>query len=1097
MGIKKYWFENLRVKVRNLVMTQVLKLTTVISVIIIFGFSYAIAQDKSVRFEQLTTADGLSQSTVNDILQDSRGFLWFATEDGLNRYDGYEFKVYRNNPNDSFSISGNQITTILEDKNNSIWVGTRGGGLNHFDREKEQFTRFTHDIDNKKSISNNYVTDLYEDEFGVILVATQSGLNILNPNTNTFSVFTEMDKNSALQNARITTITNDSKNFIWIGTVENGLFRFNRETGEIRNYMVQNSSISDNWIVTLYEDKLGALWVGTQSGGLNKFDAANDQFTNYSSVKKNISSISNNWVLSMYEDSRGTFWIGTLNGLNILNRETGEFISFIDLNLPTNLSNNSVTSLYEDRSGVFWVGTRNGALNKFTRSSSVSFTIHQNTPSIKNTISDDNIWAISEDNDKNIWVGTQGGGLNKLDKRTNQFTTYKHDLENPESLSNDFINVLFYDSKENLWIGTIDGLNKYEKESGKFIRYKNDKSDINSLSGNIITAIFEDSGGIIWIGTLNNGLNTLDPDTDEIYRFEHDARDPNSINHNSIWSIFEDNNGFVWIGTHGFGINRYDKASGVFRTFKHQSDNENSITNNYINVITQDSKGYLWFGTINGLNKFDPSTEQFTRYTTNEGLPNNVIYGILEDYRGHIWLSTNNGIADFNPETGNARVYDRGDGLPSNEYRFGAFHKSNDGTLYFGGINGMVVFKPDSIRNNPYVPPVVITDFQIFNQEVPISGVNSPLKKSITETEEIELTWKEEVFSFEFAGLHFAAPEENQYKYIMEGFDQNWQNVGNRRFVSYTNLTAGNTYTFRVKASNKDGLWNEEGTSVKLTIKPPPWKTWWAYGIYSIYTAGMLMGFINYQIGRERKKKEKIQKQNEELEALVKNRTLMLESEKEKSDSLLYNMLPREVADEIKEKGAATPRRYEEVTVLFSDFENFTSTAATMSAKKLVSEINEIFEAFDNIMDKYNLEKIKTIGDAYMAASGLPVEFEHHAMAAVKAASEMQHFIKNRNKEAAIKWKMRIGIHTGSLIAGIVGKKKFTYDIWGSTVILASRMEELGETNKINISATTCDKVKDQIECNYRGKVAVEGQGDIDMYFIDEEAISSIIDQDL
>ncbi|MEP2448292.1 MAG: two-component regulator propeller domain-containing protein [Balneola sp.] len=318
-------------------MTQVLKLTTVISVIIVFGFSYAIAQDKSVRFEQLTTADGLSQSTVNDILQDSRGFLWFATEDGLNRYDGYEFKVYRNNPNDSFSISGNQITTILEDENNSIWVGTRGGGLNHFDREKEQFTRFTHDIDNKKSISNNYVTDLYEDEFGVILVATQSGLNILNPNTNTFSVFTEMDKNSALQNARITTITNDSKNFIWIGTVENGLFRFNRETGEIRNYVVQNSSISDNWIVTLYEDKLGALWVGTQSGGLNKFDAANDQFTNYSSVKKNISSISNNWVLSMYEDSRGTFWIGTLNGLNILNRETGEFISFIDLNLPTNL----------------------------------------------------------------------------------------------------------------------------------------------------------------------------------------------------------------------------------------------------------------------------------------------------------------------------------------------------------------------------------------------------------------------------------------------------------------------------------------------------------------------------------------------------------------------------------------------------------------------------------------------------------------------------------------------------------------------------------------------------------------------------------------
>jgi class 3 adenylate cyclase len=380
---------------------------------------------------------------------------------------------------------------------------------------------------------------------------------------------------------------------------------------------------------------------------------------------------------------------------------------------------------------------------------------------------------------------------------------------------------------------------------------------------------------------------------------------------------------------------------------------------------------------------------------------------------------------------------------------------------------------------------VVVTDFQIFNEDVRISAMkDAPLKKSITETDQIVLTWREKVFSFEFAALHFAAPEENQYQYMMEGFDDDWQNVGDRRFVSYTNLPDGYSYNFRVKAANKDGLWNEDGTNIQVKILPPPWKSWWAYGAYSLFGVMVLVGFVNFQIGKERKKKELVVEQNEELEALVKERTILLENEKEKSDSLLYNMLPKEIADEIKEKGAASPRRFEDVSVLFTDFESFTTTASSMSAKKLVDELNDIFEAFDNICDTYNIEKIKTIGDAYMAVSGLPVERDDHAISCVHAAVEMQKFITQRNETSAVKWKMRIGIHSGSIIAGIVGKKKFTYDIWGSTVILASRMEAVGEVDRINITATTCDLVSDYYETEYRGKVNVEGQGEIDMYFV-------------
>lgn len=1073
----------------------------ILKVTLLFLFSFLVfsgqsnAQEMSIRFEQITTQDGLSQSTINDILQDSRGFLWFATEDGLNRYDGYEFKVYRNDPYDPFSISSNQISSILEDKDGAIWVGTKGGGLNKFDRDQDRFLRFQHDNSDITSINHNYITTLFQDPIGVILVGTQSGLNILNPRTNTFSVYKEVDDHVNLSTANITTVFKDSNSFIWVGTADDGLYSFDRKTFAIKHYTNlpgDLTTISDNWIVSIYEDKKRTLWIGTQSGGLNKFDPLLDTFSSFKANPGDRNSISNNWVLSMFEDSRGTFWVGTLNGLNILDRDSENFTNFMELNYPINLSNNSITSLFEDRSGVFWVGTQNGALNKFIRSSSESFTVYQNDPSNANSLSNNSITSLFEDGSGDFWVGTQGGGLNRQDARTLSFINYVHNPNDPTSISSDFINSIYQDSFGNVWIGTIDGLNLYNELTDSFIHFKHDQNDENTISGNIITTIFEDSKNIIWVGTLNNGLNAYDRDSGEFRRFTHSSSDPNTISHNKIWSMFEDDRGIFWVGTHGFGLNRYDRVREEFTRYTNDPNDPNSISDNFINVIRQDNDGNMWVGTINGLNKFNPETETFTRYSTADGLPNNVIYGIIVDYRGHLWLSTNNGIVDFDPKTENIRVYDRGDGLPSNEYRFNAFHKGIDGTMYFGGINGIVIFKPDSIRDNPYIPPVVITDFQIFNENVPISSVGSPLTKSISETDEIVLTWREKVFSFEFSALHYAAPEQNKYMYKMEGFDPEWQEVGSRRYVSYTNLPAGETYNFMVRASNKDGIWNTVGRSIKIKVLPPPWQTWWAYGLYTFFGATVIIGFINHQIGKERKKKEQVQKYNEELEALVKERTLLLENEKEKSDNLLYNMLPKGIADEIKEKGVASPRRYEEVSVLFTDFENFTSTAATMSAKKLVSEVNEIFEGFDSICEQFGLEKIKTIGDAYLAVSGLPDEREDHALLCVQAAKAMQAFIDDRNERSAVKWKMRIGIHSGSLIAGVVGKKKFTYDIWGSTVILASRMEEVGEIGKINISATTCDFVHDKYKCDYRGKVHVEGQGDIDMYFVEDEITEAV-----
>lgn len=1065
---------------------------TVLAWVAIYSFSFA--QENRLRFEQITTKDGLSQSTVNDILQDSVGFLWFATDDGLNRYDGYEFRVFQSRIGSSSSLISNQINRIIQDSNQNIWIATNGGGLSKYDRAKDQFTNYLHDPEDEHTLSSNFITSIYEDRSGAIVVGTLQGLNFLIPETGIVTRYkTREDNLNGLKDGLITTLFEDDNNFLWIGTEKEGLYRLDREEDTFTNFKSSNAdskSISDNWIVTLYNDRNGDLWVGTQSGGLNKFDPDTESFTRYPASNRR-GGISHNWVLSMFEDNKGTFWVGTLDGLNILDREKGVFTKFDDLNYSINLSNNSITSLFEDRSGVLWVGTREGALNKFVYSTEI-FTVYQANPSRINSLNDDIVWSILEDGES-LWVGTQGGGLNHINRTTGVSRYYTHNPNDPGSISDNYVNKVYKDSKGNIWIGTINGLDRLvDEEKGVFEHYKSDGSD-NSLSSNIITTIFEDSKGILWVGTLNDGLNAYDPETGRFTIFKSDSDDPNSISHNKIWSMNEDRSGNFWVGTHGYGLNRYDRVRGRFTTYSHNPEDENSLSNNFINFIHEDSKGFLWIGTLNGLNKFDPRTETFTRITTEDKFPNNVMYGIVEDYRGHLWVSTNKGIVDFDPDSRlgesddySIKVYDQNDGLPSDEYRFGAYYKGENGDLYFGGINGLVVFAPDSVTSNQVTPDVVFTDFQIDNKEVPI-GSDSPLNTSITVTKEIVLDYDERDISFEFAALHFAAPTQNRYKYKLENYDEEWKDSGARRETQYTNLSP-NRYIFKVIAANKDGIWNpeENAVAISVVIKPPFWMTIWAYGIYGISFFGGLIGFINYRVSNERRKKEKVQEENKKLESVVSERTRELEQEKAKSDSLLYNMLPRDVADEIKEKGSATPRRFEETTVLFTDFENFTTTASTMSASKLIAELNEIFEVFDLISEKNGLEKIKTIGDAYMAVAGLPTENENHAQMVANAAIEMQKYIEDRNERASVKWRMRAGVHSGTVIAGVVGKNKFTYDIWGNTVILASRMEESGVAGKVNVSASTYDLIRDYYDCEYRGKVDVDGKGEVDMYLIKE-----------
>ena len=1061
-----------------------------------------VSQDLSnYRFSHISTDDGLSQSTINDILQDSRGFLWFATDDGLNRYDGYNFEVFKNIPGDSTSLSSNITTGLIEDFEGNIWVATNGGGLNRFDRKKERFERFRYNPEDENSVTNNFITALYQDFTGVILIGTREGLNIFDPYTKRFNRYKASVNNTevmghnhlhaeALGHDHINDVIKDEEGKIWIATQTGGLYRFDRfEESFTRFGSGDDSGLNDNWVTTLQLDRSGTLWVGTQNNGLYRYDHGTETFQNFRYSASGQNNISHNWVLSIFEDQYGSLWVGTMNGLNLMDRGNGSF-SNISQEEPTYLSNYSITSLFEDKSGVFWIGTRDGALNKLVRSTE-SFTVYQHEPGNPNSISNNHVWAVLEGTEGDVWLGTHGGGLNRLDPDTRQTIRYRHNPDDPASISDNFVNDLIEDRRGNIWIATTNGLNRYDAETNRFFHYKYDSENPNSISSNQITALMEDSEGIIWIGTLNNGLNSYDTETGEIRRYKHDANDPESLSHNKVWSMYEDSNGNFWLGTHGYGLNRYDRENDSFYHYKYLYGDPTTISDNFINFIFEDKNESLWIGTINGLNRFDPETQQFTRYTTANGLPNNVIYGIIEDDRGHLWLSTNRGIADFNPNTGTSRNYGVGDGLPGNEYRFGASHRGESGRMYFGGINGAVVFESDSIRDNPYKPPVALTNFQIFNRDVGI-GEDSFLKESISETRDILISHRESVFSFEYAALHFASPRHNQYAFKLEGFEDEWQYVGNRRFTSYTNLPAGK-YRFRVKAANKDGVWNETGSTIDLEITPPVWQTWWAYGLYGFMFTGFLIGVIQFRVNKEKLKKQRLLARKQELEKEVETRTLELAQEKERREELLHSILPGNIADELIAKGKSEPKKYDEVTILFTDFENFTETASSMSASRLVSELNEIFEVFDRILDKNGVEKIKTIGDSYMAVGGVPDLVPDHALRIVRAASEMMSYLKVRNRESSFKWNMRAGVHSGSIIAGVVGKNKFTYDIWGDTVIIASRMEATGETGRINVSAATRELIKDHFICEYRGKVHANGKGKLDMYFAlkAEEAISN------
>ncbi len=847
------------------------------------------SQQAQLSFRHIGAREGLSHSNVTCIFQDSRGFMWFGTRDGLNKYNGYTFTVYQNDANDKTTIGNNYITDVTEDPSGRIWIATWGGGINIYNRESDTFIDYKHEPGNPNSLASDQVRSIIRDHDGLFWIATEGGgLDVFDEKTNRFTHYRH-DRYAAasLAGNNVIQVIEDHQHNIWAATTD-GLSMFDRKHKTFKSFRHDDRdshSLSANDTKVLFEDSRHRLWVGTQGGGLNLFDRETQRFKRFKHHAQDATSLGHNFILALNEDSDGNLWVGTENGgLSIFNNRTAAFRTYYQDDIdPASISCNSIWSIYRDQKGNMWLGTFSEGIDLSNKEQ--SYFAHYRHTSSQQSLGNNKVLSIYEDSKNNLWVATDGGGVDLLNRKTGTFTHFRHKANNPSSITGDHVLNIQEDSYGNLWFGTWgEGITVYNPKKNTYIHFRHDDKDTSTISSNNAWAILEDKDKNIWIGTYNGGLNLYHRESNTFTAFVHDANNPSSIGSNKVILLYQDSRGRMWIGTDGGGLDLFDPASQTFTHYAHH-DSANSISNNAITQIHEDKHGNLWIGTMSGLNYFDISREKFIAYRKTDGLPSDFISGILEDNAGNLWISTNKGITRYQPSIGKFQNFDVADGLQSNEFKPHASLLSRSGAMYFGGTNGFNEFFPDRIREKHYKVPIVLTDFQLFNTSVPIANSthpDSPLKKSITETNAITLGHNHTVISFEFAALNYADVGRKTYSYFLEGFDKDWVKCGNERKITYTNLAPG-TYIFKMRAIDSGGDWDTNILSLQMIIMPPFWQTWWFTTLAILSATGL--GYLIYRI-----RTNAIQKQKHELEEQVRERTAEVVQQKEILQHQAQNM---------------------------------------------------------------------------------------------------------------------------------------------------------------------------------------------------------------
>ena len=824
------------------------------------------AGESEFKFERFSTEDGMSSTYVITIAQDQEGFIWFGTMDGLIKYDGYQYLAYRNIPYDTTSLNDNRIEKIFVDHTGILWVGTNAG-LNRFESSRNSFVRYYPEPSNSNSLTQGQINSIIEDQSKNLWIGTQDGgLFRYERDNDRFTRFlSDPEHPNTLINDQVRILLADKNNFLWIGTGEpfdpavkgGGLIRLDLSTEATKRFRHDSEnpkSLIDDRVSALLEDRDGVLWVGTCRSGLHYYNPLNEEFIRMMPDPENPNLLhapqgdmglwsSCPHVRILHQDKKGAFWIGTFNGgINYFAPATNKMSYYAhDSNDPNSLANNMIFSILEDRQERIWIGNLLAGYHKIEPSLH-KFTTYVNNPIDPNSLSLNNVMGIYEAPKEKgiIWLSSRGGGLNQLDLETGRFTTFQHNPENKNSISSDIVWTTYEDRTGAFWVGTEEGLDLLDRRTGKFNHHKLKVNDTESSVVNPVVSLYEDRQNNLWIGTWSGGVFRFDRKKG-IYK-QYDFSDgKHAAYFNSIFLIHEDTKGTIWVGSWMGGLYKYDRQSDTFNP---------NLQGYGALCLQEDNEGWFWLGTQkDGLIHIDPLNNSIERYTVADGLPSNSIYGILKDAQGFFWISTTKGISKFNPKLKTFSNYDISDGLLANSFNTNSALKSSSGKMFFGGNEGLVSFFPNRVKNNPYPPDVTICGLRIGNKSTDILDTKSK-KLGI-----VQLEHNQNDLTFEYVGLHYTDPSQNKYSYILEPYDPNWVDAGTQRTARYTNLDPGE-YNFKVKASNSDGVWSEEGKTISIIISSPWWLTWWANTIYLLVTIVAVYGIRKYELNRIRLKNQ-------------------------------------------------------------------------------------------------------------------------------------------------------------------------------------------------------------------------------------------------
>src|SRR5664280_1962399 len=930
-------------------MNHFLNRLVLLSLILISVVAAGYSQKLYSQFDHLTTDNGLSSNRIWCIFRDSKDFLWMGTDVGLDRYDSYSVKNYRHEDNQPGTVSTNTILCIYEDRAKNLWIGTNNG-LNLYDPEKDNFKIFKNSPEDKGSLNSDYIATIAEDDKGKLWILTDGNcLNKWVPETHSFIRYQFEEKYNRLWARPSKMISFDSKGNLWIVSLNNGINCFNPESGKFIKFIDPSIEMGNNCFKSLYIDKQDKIWIKTDGNGFFSYDPVTNKFEQFGS-KGDGKGTNRKIIMPIIPEDDNHLLLGVdQGGINRFDKisKTFEYFMYNNSN-DEGLNNNGIWCFHRDREGILWVGTSGGGIN-YINPRDNKFDLYKHTTD-PNSLSYSFTGCFFEDHEGMIWIGTDGGGVNVFDPVKGAFSKlFKHVPSDPYSISGDVIRCITEDRDHNIWIATWDaGLNRYDRKTNRFYRYMPDKNNPSSISGRSVWNIKMDHNGYLWLGNYAVGTDLFDVKKGVIRRFRSDKNDPNSISSDQPYFFYEDSEKNMWICTEN-GLNLYNEKTNSFKVF--------NFPGNQIEAVLRDKDGDLWVGSnTKGVFYCKPDGSIIKTFNVANGLANNKVQAILEDNKGNLWISTSGGISRLDRKTQKFRNYSKEDGLQSNQFFQQSFLKTAKGEIYFGGYNGFNSFYPDSLKDNDFIPPVYITDFQIFNKPVAFGVPGSQFQTHINEAKEITLNWRQSVFSFSFAAINYTFPEKNQYSYMMEGFEKDWNYTNAfRRYVTYTNLDPGE-YIFKVKSSNNDGIGNEKGASLRIIILPPWWGTLW-FRLIMISTIIFILVFTFLSRVRHLKNQKML------LEKLVAIKTTELK-ELNASKDKFFSIIAHDLRGPLSAFVGVTQILTEDILIMEKEEIIDISLSMKTSATNIYNLLENLLEwsrlmqgKMDFVPEKFNLRK--------------------------------------------------------------------------------------------------------------------------------------------